>query len=313
MAAYTGIAMSVLVLVERERWQWIASLSGVAFLLSGAVFLVTRGPDLSTAYSEAALSRSYFFLSSWQWYEYIGLAMPLLLLGLAGTRSTGRTRVLALSATVIGAVALLLSLCFVHRSGSLLLARLQILRAFQFVYLVGVIVAGSWLKRPAAVAIACLACSVGLFAGQRLTYAGSNHIEWPGLAPHNEWQQAFLWIRDHTPRDAVFALDNDYIESPGEDSQGFRATAERSMIADWYKDGGIAANFPAAAAPWWQGAQATAGLNKLSDHERLTRLAPLGAKWIVLPVEFPTKFPCPYRNARVRVCQLGVWPKDSAK
>jgi hypothetical protein len=93
-----------------------------------------RVPSQS-ALNRAALSRSYFFLSSWNWYEYPGLLIPLLLLAAAGTNKHApwRIRALAIAATLMGGCALLISLCFVHRSGSLLLARLQVLRGFQFV------------------------------------------------------------------------------------------------------------------------------------------------------------------------------------
>jgi hypothetical protein len=129
-------------------------------------------------------------------------------------------------------------------------------------------------------------------------------VEWPDRRPRNLWQEAFLWIRDNTPGDAIFALDNDYIESPGEDAQGFRATAERSAVADWFKDGGIASNFSEAAGLWWQGSKATEQLNRATDKERLATLQPLGVTWIVLPAGGSTGFPCPFINARVRVCRL---------
>ena len=263
---------------------------------AGVIFLgdASCGPRL--AYNRAALSRSYFFLSSWRWYEYPGLVIPLLLLGFAGFAAAclGPPAHWRSTATLLGSCALVISLCFVHRSGSLLLARLQVLRAFQFVYIAGVLLAGGMLGRWAqqhrrAIAPLCLLLAGALFAGQRLTYPESNHVEWPGLKPRNLWQQAFLWIRDNTPSDAIFALDNDYIESPGEDAQGFRATAERSAVADWFKDGGIASNFPEAAALWWQGSKATEQLNRATDEQRLARLQPLGVTWIVLPAEASTR------------------------
>jgi hypothetical protein len=263
------------------------------------------------------LSRSYFFLSSWKWYEYPGLLIPLLLLGVAATNKHApwRTRALAIAATLMGSCALLVSLCFVHRSGSLLLARLQVLRGFQFVYIAGVLLAGGLLAklRPRTIAAICLLLAGALFGGQRLTYPESNHVEWPWLTPRNRWQQAFLWIRSGTPGNAIFALDNDYIESAGEDAQGFRAIAERSAVADWYKDGGIASNFPQAALPWLQGSQATEHLNGATDAQRLARLKPFGVTWIVLPAEASTGFPCPFINARVRVCRVAVSHADGAK
>jgi len=109
------------------------------------------------------------------------------------------------------------------------------------------------------------------------------------MTPRNRWQQAFLWIRSGTPDNAIFALDNDYMENPGEDAQGFRASAERSAVADWYKDGGIASNFPQAALPWLQGSQATEHLNSATDAQRLARLKPFGVTWIVLPAEASTR------------------------
>jgi hypothetical protein len=311
MAGYTAITMLTLGLVRRKMWHPLSLMFAMACLLSAAIFLATHPADAELTYNRAALSRSYFFLSSWRWYEYPGLVIPLLLLGFAGFRSRfpWGARALAMTATLLGSGALLTSLCFVHRSGSLVLARLQVLRAFQFVYIAGVLLAGGLLGRLAqqhrrAVAALCLLIAGALFAGQRLTYPESNHVEWPGRKSGNLWQEAFLWIRDNTPSDAIFALDNDYIESPGEDAQGFRATAERSAVADWFKDGGIASNFPEAAALWWQGSKATDQLNGASDEQRFARVQPLGATWIVLPVEASTGFPCPFANARVRVCRL---------
>jgi hypothetical protein len=311
MAGYTAITMLTLVVARRKMWRVLALMFGLGLVLSGVIFLATHPADAIIAYNRAALSRSYFFLSSWRWYEYPGLVIPLVLLGFAGFRSRlpWAARALAMTATLLGSCALVISLCFVHRCGSLLLARLQVLRAFQFVYICGVLLAGGMLGRWAqqhrrAIAPLCLLVAGALFTGQRLTYPESNHLEWPGLKQRNLWQQAFLWIRDNTPSDAIFALDNDYIESPGEDAQGFRATAERSAVADWFKDGGVASNFPEAAALWWGGSMATQQLNRASDEQRLARLQPLGVTWIVLPAEATTGFPCPFTNARVRVCRL---------
>jgi hypothetical protein len=160
-----------------------------------------------------------------------------------------------------------------------------------------------------------LAIAGALFAGQRATYAASSHVEWPGETPRNHWQLAFLWARDHTPSNAIFALDNDYIESPGENAQGFRAISERSAVADYFKDGGIAANFRQAANLWWQGSQASEKLNQASDGERLSRLHPLGVTWIILPASSPTGLACPFSDATVRVCRLRplLQSRDGAK
>jgi hypothetical protein len=300
MAGYAAIALVVIAFPKHR-----VALFVVGWFLGGLIFLATLHPDLGLAYNSAALSRSYFFLSGWQWYEYLGLVLPLLLLGWGAYRG----QALAGAAVVLGGCALLVSVCFVHRSGSLLLARVQVLRAFQIVYLFGVLVAGGLLGRLRqkwAVGALYVVIALALFIGQWFTYPASNHLEWPGTVPVNSWSRAFLWIRDNTPRDAIFALDNDYVESAGEDAQGFRATAERSAVADYFKDGGIASNFRAAADPWVLGSTATAQLNLASDAQRVARLRPLGVGWIVLPAQTATSFPCPFVNAGVRVCRIGA-------
>src|SRR3984885_13803289 len=127
MVCYTAIALLTVVLTRRRMWRSLGFLAAFAWLLCTFIFTATRHADPSLAYNQAALSRSYFFLSSWQWFEYPGLVMPLLLLGIGGSqrRAPWPARALAIAATVLGGCALLVSLCFVHRSGSLLLARLQ--------------------------------------------------------------------------------------------------------------------------------------------------------------------------------------------
>jgi hypothetical protein len=311
MACYAAIAILTLALTRRRMWRSLGLLAVTAWVLCAFIFMATRHADPGLVYNRAVLSRSYFFLSSWQWFEYPGLLMPLLLLGIAG--GSGRlewpARTLAIAATILGGCALLASLCFVHRSGSLLLARLQVLRAFHLVYIAGVLLAGGLLatrarRHKSGLAALYLAILLIMFAAQRLTYPASSHVEWPGRPPRNPWQQAFLWIRVNTPEGAIFALDNDYIEWPGEDAQGFRASAERSAVADYFKDGGIASNFPLAANPWWQGSQATAQLNSATDEQRFDHLRPLGVAWIILPAQANTAFPCPFANASVRICRL---------
>lgn len=313
MAAYMAIFLVMLALAKNRMWRSLALFAALGLLACAGVFLATRHPQLDLPASQAALSRSYFFLSTWQWYEYPGVILPLLLLLIAAWRTQGRGAAgeLSIAAVAMGGCALLVSLCFVHRSGSLLLAEAQVLRSFHPIYLAGVLLLGGFagpysLRRRWLATGLYLAMLLAMFAGQRLTYSASSHIEWPGLLPRNPWQQAFLWVRDNTPKDAVFAMDANYIADNREDAQGFRATAERSALADWLKDGGTACISRAAQAPWWRQVQATLNLNQATDAGRVARLAPLGAAWIVLPAHASTAFRCPYDNGSVRVCRLGI-------
>jgi len=86
--------------------------------------------------------------------------------------------------------------------------------------------------------------SAGMFYAQRQMFPATAHIEWPGANSQNAWLQAFAWIRLNTPAGSLFALDPHYVELPGEDYHGFRALAERSVLADYDKDAGMAARVP---------------------------------------------------------------------
>jgi hypothetical protein len=124
--------------------------------------------------------------------------------------------------------------------------------------------------------------------------------------PRNPWAQAFLWVRDNTPKDALFALDADYINAPGEDAQCFRAIARRSALADYSKDGGEASIAPVLTADWVrdQAAQQALSSPSTTDAQRLAALRPLGVTWLVLQPSAATSLDCPYANSAVKLCRL---------
>jgi hypothetical protein len=150
-----------------------------------------------------------------------------------------------------------------------------------------------------------------MICAERMTFPASKHLELPGALSWNSresggnaWEQAFVWIRRNTPKDAMFALDAEYITKPGEDAQGFRAIAERSSLPDFSKDGGLVANKPGLTAAWSQGQAAQTGLSKESDSVRSADLRPLGVTWVVLERNATTSFVCEYANEAVKVCRL---------
>ena len=124
----------------------------------------------------------------------------------------------------------------------------------------------------------------------------------PAAPTTNPWSQAFVWAREHTPNDALFALDANYITTDGEDGQTFRATARRSALPDFSKDGGEAAVRPSLAPEWYAGQAAQKDLSTLTDAQRNQRLRPLGVTWLILHATAPTAVACPYTNAVVKVC-----------
>jgi hypothetical protein len=146
--------------------------------------------------------------------------------------------------------------------------------------------------------------SAGMFVAQRALFPASAHMEWPGAAPRNPWVQAFVWIRQNTPRDAIFALDPAFMHVPGEDENGFRDIAQRSRLADEVKDSGVVTMFPPLADEWLQQVQAQKGWRglQLPDFQRLQ--AEYGVSWVVLQPPGVSGLECPYQNDVVLVCKL---------
>jgi hypothetical protein len=143
-----------------------------------------------------------------------------------------------------------------------------------------------------------------MFSAERRTFPNSAHIETLGTTPHNQWEHAFVWIKQNTPKTALFALDAHYITNAGEDAQCFRAIAERSALPDYSKDGGEVSVTPALASAWKIGEVAQKHINSESDAQRMAALKSVNVNWIVLNGAAKTGFDCPYANTTVKVCRL---------
>ena len=324
MAAYAlGSVLLLGTLLSRSRpvrvWGTVGlGLTGVA--MAGGLQL--SGPPESEIYQRVALTRDYWFLSRWHWYELIGLVAPLLILSVValGRRRDGdAARVgLARMAVVAGLTATLVAMLFARAGMTThLVARMQPLRIFQVVYVVMILALGAALgervlQRRMMPWIAAFSLLAAVMVGaERRTFPASKHLELPGSLTWNDsadegnnYERAFAWIGRNTPRDAVFALDAEYITEPGEDAQSFRAIAERSVLPDYSKDGGVVTNKPELAADWLEGQVAQAGLNREPDVLRLAALRPLGVTWLVLERNAVTGFACTYANEAVKVCRL---------
>jgi len=301
---------------------------GTAALCSFAVVTAAATQAMaqpeSAAYIRVAMTRYYWFLSQWHWYELLGLVAPLAILSLVafGRRpKTGKTgendafaatrRSLASMAVAVGTTAIVIALAFAReRAATHLVARLQPLRSFQIIYVLMTLMIGATLgerllRGRAWRWIATFGLLGGvMFFAQRSTYPHSPHLELPAHSSTNRWEQAFVWISRNTPKNALFAMDANYISKPGEDAQSFRAIAERSALPDYSKDGGEASITPSLTEQWAIGQRAQTALSAKTDTERLTALQPLGVNWILLQRSAATTFTCPYANDTVKVCQL---------
>jgi hypothetical protein len=234
-------------------------------------------------------------------------------MGRIGDEASETSRALARMAIAVGATSCIIAALFARATAAThLIARLQPLRAFQIVYLVLILTLGATLgerllRRNAWRWAATILLLGGIsLATARSAFPNSNHLELPGLAPRNPWAQAFLWVRDNTPKDALFALDADYINAPGEDAQCFRAIARRSALADYSKDGGEASIAPVLTAAWVrdQAAQQALSAPSTTDDQRLSALRPLGVTWLLLESAATTRLQCPYANSAVKLCRL---------
>lgn len=280
-----------------------------------ASYLYFHAPDQSAEYAHAAQTRPYWFLSNWQWFELAGLVAPLLVLGAVHQRrrnaSASSVHALTRMGIAAGVCSITIAALFARiDSHSYVVARLQPLRIYQTIYIVMILAVGAFLaeqvlrRRLGRWMAAFLALGAIMFSVQLLTFPDSRHIEAPWTTPHNPWEQAFVWVRTHTPRNAVFALDANYITATGEDAQNFKAIAERSALPDYAKDGGIASIAPDLTDEWTSAVAAELNLNREDDADRLRHLRGTGADWIVLPHNSSTRFPCVYANAAVKVCRL---------
>jgi len=259
------------------------------------------------------LSRAFFFVSSWAWYEWLGVFAPLLLFAWwrsAAPRNT-EPAFAAISAALLpfGTFATAAAVVLDLSPRLEAYARLQPMRSFHLLYVILFLLLGGLIgeyvlqSRPLRWAALFIPLAAGMVFVGRATYPSSAHIELPGRSSANPWLSAFLWIRTHTPKSAVFALDPDYMRERMEDAHGFRAVAERSVLADAVKDSGAVSLFPSLAVEWSKEVTATRHLDQFTaaDYRHLAAAYPV--TWI-LTNHAPPGLSCPYQNTEVTVCHL---------
>src|SRR5258708_24069904 len=265
-------------------------------------------------------SHSYHF-QRWQWYEWLGLIGPVILFwtlaGFARRRKMNNLELVSRAVVpfVLVATAAAIVLSIPPRFEAL--ARLEPLRCLALAYMLLIVIGGGLLGQYILHAriwrwlVGFVPLSLGVYFAQRALFPASTHIEWPWTPPRNQWAQAFEWIRGNTPVDALFALDSRHMELPGEDENGFRARAERRMLADLVKDKGACSMFPPLSVQWLEQVEDQKNWKHFhqEDFERLRRK--YGVSWVVL--EQPgleerrsaaAAMECPYENSAVRVCRL---------
>jgi len=266
------------------------------------------------AYHEVALRQPSHFVLRWEWYEWLGIIGPVVLFWWFAriARRRGMKNVELVSRALIPMVLVATVSAIILSSSARLeaLTRLQPLRCLAITYVLLIVVGGGFLgeyllqQRIWRWAALFVPLSLGMFYAQRQVFPASLHIEWPWAQPRNGWAQAFDWIRVNTPVDALFALNPRHMDLPGEDEMGFRARAERSMLADLVKDKGASTMFPPLAVKWLEQVEDQRNWARFQkeDFERLRRK--YGVSWVVIEQPGRPGMECPYSNSTVLVCRV---------
>jgi hypothetical protein len=294
----------------------------------------------SDAWRQAAATRSFYFVGRWQWYEWLGIFAPLVLLYAfecwQDSRYPDEESELALFTSSLvgyGFFQTIVGLIIMLTPGLERLRPFEPMRYLHLIYLFFFLISGGLLGHYVLKAklyrwlVLFVPLSCGMFYAQREMYPASSHIEWPDVASQNAWLQAFEWIRQNTPVDALFALDPHYMTLPGEDYHGFRALAERSVLADYDKDGGMAARVPRLAPRWLKEVNAQSGWKEFQEKDFQRLQNEFGVNWIILsktdaivsnvsgfgslipdamsgPASHRPPITCPYTNSELLVCRL---------
>lgn len=287
-----------------------AAVPVAAFIPFGWVF-----GTQSQAWLDSMRPRHLFWLYHWEWYEWLGAIAPLFLFWLlaryAARRGETTLAKLATALLIYGAFQQIIALVILSPWAPVGLATLEPMRYLHIIYLFLVLIAGAYigkflLRRSVwRWALLLLAANGGMFFAQRQLFAATPAVEFPGQRTGNPWLQAFQWIRHNTPLDAYFAVDPHYESEPGEDWHSFRALAERSVLADAYKDGATITKEPSIANIWKTQVRAQAGWSHfhLADFERLK--SEFGVNWVL--VSYPNPPPgldCVWHDASLTVCRI---------
>jgi hypothetical protein len=285
-------------------------------------FGLTLDPPPS-AYHQVALRQPYFYIQRWQWYEWLGLVGPVILFwmmaGFARRRKMNNLELVSRAVVPFVLVATLAAIVLSIPARFEALARLEPLRCLALTYMLLIVIGGGLLGQYVLQThvwrwlVLFVPLSLGMYFAERQLFPASAHIEWPWAQPRNQWAQAFEWIRGNTPLDALFALNPGHMGLPGEDENGFRARAERSMLADLVKDKGACSMFPPLSVQWLEQVEDQKNWKQLgkADFERLRRK--YGVSWVVLEqpglAEHGSEhgsagMECPYENSAVRVCRV---------
>jgi hypothetical protein len=309
LMAVFSLVFVLILLSQRSQRTTTVTYAGAAVFLPLSLFSPTTDP-----YRQVLEGHSYFFLLRWQWYEWLGLIGPLIILWSVQRMARNRNFIvleqLASATIVFGVAFTLIALVATGPPQFARFGELQPMRALLLIYIVVFVILGGLIAEHVLTSkiwrwlALFVPLNAGMFYAQRDLFPATQHLELPGRQSDNPWVRAFIWIRTNTPTNAYFALDPDHMRLAGEDQHGFRAIAERSRLADRIKDSGAVSMFPALAETWLRQVTSENGWERFGRDD-LTRLqGEHGVDWVVLRRPGVQGLECPYSNAALFVCRL---------
>ncbi len=268
----------------------------------------------SNTFLDAVATRHCYHLYDWTWYEWLGAIGPLVIFWAVAriARKQGQFALarFAIAVFIYGAFQQVVAMIILGPEAPLTFLTLEPMRFLQLVYIFMTLIMGAYLgkyvlgQRAFRWALFIVLANGGMYFAQRQLFAGTEHIEIPGRTSANLWLQAFTWIRHNTPEDAYLAVDPNYMAEYGEDNHGFRALAERSVLADADKDTAVVTKAPELGAEWKREVDAASGWShfQLADFERLK--SQFGVNWALVKIPQPNGLRCPWHNQELAVCQI---------
>ena len=268
----------------------------------------------SASWRQALSTRDYYFLDRWHWYDWLGALAPLALFWSLHRWSSRtedeRLSRFALGVLLYGVFQQVAAILILENPALVRLTPLQPMRYLQLVYVLMVVIGGCLLGQHVLKGARwrwfalIVAGAIGMWVPQRVLFAGTEHIEWPGRVSRSEWLQAFAWIRQNTPEDAYFALDPKYLAATDNDAHGFRALAERSQLADAIKDPAVVTQVPRLGPEWVREQQALAGWDQFTVSDFIRLQAEFGVTWTLIKYPAAANLECVWHNAALTVCRI---------
>jgi hypothetical protein len=307
MAIFAAVYIAMILLLKFRSKK--SGAVGLAAALPQQLF-----PPVTPEYREILQTRPYFFLTNWAWYEWLGILAPFAILAwfarIARRYALGPMNLACRALVIYGAVFFAMALVISRPGRFENVSEIQPMRYLHLLYIlmflfIGGLLGKFVLQRQAwRWAVLFVPLCGGMAYAQQETSPATPHLELPGRASGNPWVQAFEWIHGNTPEDAYFALNPKHMALPGEDQHGFRAIAQRSMLADAVKDSGAASMFPALAGKWKEQATAQEGWEKFRREDFLRLKQRYGVNWVVLERPGAAGLTCPYANELLLVCRI---------